>query len=103
MNTKKRPNPFGKLKTDVDRYADLRDERDAALKIAAVALAALEAMMDSDVATQADIGAAELEYEGKVELLFDLAKVVRDALAVVVAESQTAVLTSMDPKAMPQA
>jgi hypothetical protein len=101
MSTKKRPNPFGKLQTDVDRYADLREERDAALKTAAVALAALDAAIDSDVATQAD--AAQLEYEGKVELLFDLAKVVTDALTVVVAESRSSVLASMDPKAMPQA
>ena len=103
MSTKKQLNPFGKLKTDVDRYAELREERDAALKTAAVALAALDAAIDSDVATQADVDAAQLEYEGTVELLFDLAKVVRATLAVVVAESQTAVLQSLDPKVMPQA
>jgi hypothetical protein len=103
MDTKKRPNPFGKFKADVDRYADLRDERDAALKIAAAALALLETTMDSDIATQADIGSAELEYEGKVELLFDLAEAVRAACAIMVAESKTAVLNAMDPKTMPQA
>ena len=48
MSTKKQSDPFAKLKTAVDHYADLRDERDAALKTAAAALATLEATMDSD-------------------------------------------------------
>jgi hypothetical protein len=103
MKPKKRPNTFEKLKTDVDRYADLRDERDAALKTAAVALAALEAAMNSDIATQADIDVAEREYEGRLELLSDLEKAMSIACAGLVAEAKTAVLNGMDSKAMPQA
>jgi hypothetical protein len=103
MATQKQPNPFGKLKAVVDRCVDLRDERDAALKIAAAALAALETTMDSDIANQADIDAAEREYEGKVELFFDLENAVRAAAGIMVAESEIAVSNVTDPKAMPQA
>src|ERR1017187_853952 len=52
--------------TAVDHYADFRDERDVALKTAAAALATLEATMDSDTATQADIDAAFAEQDTTV-------------------------------------
>ena len=66
MSTKKQSAPFAKLKTAVDHYADFRDERDVALKTAAAALATLEATMDSDPATQADIDAAFAEQDTTV-------------------------------------
>jgi len=53
------------FKTAVGCFVDLRDGRDVALKKAAAALDKLEATMDSDIATQADIDAAEIEYEKK--------------------------------------
>jgi hypothetical protein len=103
MSTKKQSDPFAKLKTAVDHYADLRDERDAALKTAAAALATLEATMDSDTATQADIDAAELEYEGKVAAFVGLDTAVSAAWDSSMAEAHTAVLTVTNPEDMAKA
>jgi hypothetical protein len=81
----------------------LRDERDVALKTAAAALATLEATMDSDTATQADINAAELEYEEKVAAFVELDTTVSAARASFVAEGYTAVLTVTNPEDMAKA
>jgi hypothetical protein len=66
---KKTPDLLANVKTAVRRCAAFRDERDAALKTAAAALAQLEAIVDSDTATEAEVEAAEDEYEEKVDLL----------------------------------
>jgi hypothetical protein len=68
---KKTPDPLANVKTAVRRCAAFRDERDAALKTAAAALAQLEAIVDSDTATEAEAEATENEYEEKVDLLDD--------------------------------
>ena len=103
MPTKKRSNPFAKLKTAVDHYADFRDERDVALKTAAAALATLEATMDSDTATKADIDAAEVEYEEKVAAFVELDTTVSAAWASFLAEGYTAVLSAANPEDMAKA
>jgi hypothetical protein len=101
--SKKKPNPFGKLKAVVDHCVDLRDERDAALKTAAAALARLEATVDSDTATQADINATEVEYEDQVDAFVGLAKTLSAACDSAVAECNIAVLTVIKPEDMAKA
>jgi len=103
LSTKKQPNPFAKLKTTVGRYVDFRGERDAALKTAAAALAKLEATIDSDIATQADIDAAEVEYEKKVDELVELDTTLSAACDTILAEFPTAVLTVANPEDMAKA
>jgi hypothetical protein len=49
MATQKTPDAFAKFTLAVRRGVDLRDKRDAALKAAAAALSALEAMVESGV------------------------------------------------------
>jgi hypothetical protein len=72
MSTKKNTDPFAKLETAVGRSVAFRDERDAALKAAAAALAELEAAVDSESATEVDVDAAEVEYEERIDLLVEL-------------------------------
>ena len=59
MSTRKKLNPFAKLKDTVGRYADWRDERDSALK--AVALAELEIAI-ATTTSQKKINVAENKY-----------------------------------------
>jgi hypothetical protein len=103
MSTKKNPNPFAKAKTAVGRCVHLRDERDAALKTAAAALTQLEAMVDSDTATQVDIDAVEVEFEKKVDAFVELDKTLSAACDSVLVESHLAVLTVTEPKNMAKA
>src|SRR4051794_23182859 len=98
MSTKQKTDPFAKLETAVGRCVDLRDKRDAALKTAAAALTRLEAMVDSDTATQAEINATEVEYEDRVDAFIGLATTLSAACDSVVAESNIAVLTVIKPE-----
>ena len=54
-------NPFAELKDTVGRYADWRDERDSALKAAAVALTELEIAI-ATTTSQKKINVAENKY-----------------------------------------
>jgi soluble cytochrome b562 len=95
--------PLANVKTALGRCVHLRNERDAALKTAAASLAQLEAMVDSDTATDAEVNAAEAEYEKKVDALVELDKTLSAACAGAVAESHVAVLTLIEAKNMAKA
>jgi hypothetical protein len=59
--------------------------------------------MDSDTATQADIDAAEVEYEEKVAAFVELDTTVSAAWASFLAEGYTAVLSAANPEDMAKA
>jgi hypothetical protein len=96
-------NPFAKVKTALGRCAHFRDERDAALKTAAASLAQLEAMVDSDAATDTEVNAAEVEFEKKVHAFVELDKTLSAACDSAVAESHVAALTLIEAKNMAKA
>jgi hypothetical protein len=100
---KKKPNAFAKFTAAVHRGVDLRDKRDAALKAAAAALAALEAMVESGTATRKDIDATEVEYEAKVDILVELDKTMGLACDDIVTECYTAVLVDANSEGMAKA
>jgi hypothetical protein len=101
--SEKKPNAFVKFTAAVRRGVDLRDKRDAALKVAAAALATLEAMVESGTATRKDIDAAEVEYEAKVDILVELDTTMGVACDDMVTECYTAVLAHTNPEAMAKA
>jgi hypothetical protein len=103
MSQKKKPNAFAKFMAAVHRGVDLRDKRDAALKAAAAALATLEAMVDSDTATQAEINATGVEYGAKVDVLVELDTTMGVACDDIVTECYTAVLADANPEGMAKA
>ena len=103
MSTKKNPNPFAKVKTALGRCVHLGDERDAALKTAAAALAELEATVDSDTATDAEVDAAEVEFENTVAAFVELDKTLSAACGGALAESHLAMLTVIEAKDMAKA
>jgi hypothetical protein len=103
MSTKKMPNPFAEVQTAVGRCVHLRNERDAALKAAAASLAQLEAMVDSDTVTDAEVDAAEVEFEKKVDAFVELDKTLSTACDGVLAESHLAVLNVIEAKNMAKA
>jgi hypothetical protein len=98
-----RNNPFPNLKTAFSRCAQSRGERDAALKTAAASLAQLEAMVDSDTATDAEVDAAEVEYEKAVAAFVELDKTLSAACDSALAESHLAMLTVIEAKNMAKA
>jgi hypothetical protein len=104
--TRKTPvgnNSFSNVKTALGRCVQFRDERDAALKTAAASLAQLEAMVDSDTATDAEVNAAEVEYERTVLAFVELDKTLSAACADALAESHLAMLTVIEGKNMAKA
>jgi hypothetical protein len=104
--TRKTPlqnNPFANLETALSRCAHFRDERDAALKTAAVSLAQLEAMVDSDTATNAEIDAAETEFEKTVHAFVELDKSLGAACDSALAECRLGFLTVIEAKNMAKA
>jgi hypothetical protein len=101
--SQKKPNAFAKFMAAVHRGVDLRDKRDAALKAAAAALATLEAIVDSDTATQAEINATEVEYEAKVDVLVELDTTMGAACDHIATECYTAVLADANPEGMANA
>jgi len=103
MSTKKKTNTFAKVKTAVRRCVHFREERDAALKTAAAALAELEATIDLDTATQAEIDAVEIDFEKKMDALVELDKTLSAACDSALAESHLAVLTVIEPQNMAKA
>jgi hypothetical protein len=103
MSTKKNPNPFAKVKTALGRCTHFRDERDAALKTAAASLAQLEAMVDSDAATDAEVNAAEVEFEKKVDAFVELDKALSAACDSALAECHVGALTLIEAKTMAKA
>jgi hypothetical protein len=100
---KKKPDAFAKLEAAVHHGVDLRDKRDAALKMAAEALTALEAMVESGTATQQDINAAEVEYEAKVDVLIELNTTMGVACDDMKTECYAAVLVVSNPEKMAKA
>jgi hypothetical protein len=104
--TRKTPlqnNPFPNLKTALSRCVHFRDQRDAALKTAAASLAQLEAMVDFDTATDAEVNAAEVEYEKTVAAFVELDKTLSTACEGTLAESHLAMLTLIEAKNMAKA
>jgi hypothetical protein len=101
--SEKKPNAFAKLKATVRRGVDLRDKRDAALKVAAAALVTLEAMLEAGSATRKEIDAAEVEYEAKVDILVELEKTMGVACDDIVTECYTAVLAHANPEEIAKA
>jgi hypothetical protein len=99
---KKKPDPLAKFRAASRRVFDLRDERDAALKVAAAALATLEATVESDTAIQDDINAIEVEYEDKVNVLVELDTMINAACDVCVSEGAAA-LGVANPKEIAKA
>jgi hypothetical protein len=102
MPAQKTPKALAKFKAAILHTVDLRDKRDDALKEAAAALAALEAMVESD-AIGKDIDSAEDEYERKVDVFAELETALNRACGDMVAECYTAVLTSNNPEDMAKA
>ena len=98
--TEKQPNPLAKLRAACRRVADFRGKRDAALKVAAAALATLETTVESDTASQDDINAVELEYEDKVNVLIELDTTMSAACYDCVSEGFAAVLVEANPEEM---
>jgi diphthamide biosynthesis methyltransferase len=84
-------------------FFDLRDKRNDALKEAAAALAALEAMVESGTATRKDIEAAEVGYEAKVAELIDLSTKTSKACGDLMTECYTAVLAGTNLEDMAKA
>jgi len=70
--SKKQSEVPAKFRAMVRGVRDIRDKRDAALKVAAAALAALEITAESDTATQADLNTAEVVYEDQFDVLIEL-------------------------------
>ena len=99
----KKSSAFAKFSAAVHRGVDLRDKRDAAVKAAAAALATLESIVESGTANQADIDAAEVEYEAKVGVLIDADKTMSVACDDMMTECYAAVLADAKPKNMPKA
>jgi hypothetical protein len=89
--------------TAVHRGVDLRDKRDAALKVAAAELAMLEAMVESGTATRKEIDAAEVEYEAKVAALVELNTTMGVACDDIITECYNAVLAHSNPEEMAKA
>jgi hypothetical protein len=103
MSPKQKTDPFAKFRTACRRARDFGDKRDAALKVAAAALATLETTVESDTATQADIDAAEVEYEAKVDVLVELNTTMSAACDDFVSEGFAAVLVEANPEEMHKA
>jgi ABC-type nitrate/sulfonate/bicarbonate transport system substrate-binding protein len=93
---KKKPNVFAKFTAAVHRGVDLRDKRDAALKVAARRSPRLRP-------TQAEINAAEVEYEAKVDVLVELDTTMGVACDDIVTECYTAVLADANSEDMAKA
>jgi hypothetical protein len=70
--SEKKSEALAKFSAMIRGVCDIRDKRDAALKVAAAALATLEATAESDTATQADLDAAEVVYEDQFDALIEL-------------------------------
>src|SRR5258706_16187954 len=70
--SEKKSEALAKFRAEVRGVCDVRDKRDAALKVAAAALATLEATAESDTVTQADLDAAEVVYEDQFDALIEL-------------------------------
>jgi hypothetical protein len=70
--SEKKAKLVAKFRAEVRGVCDVRDKRDAALKVAAAALATLEATAESDTATKADLDAAEVLYEDQFDVLVEL-------------------------------
>jgi hypothetical protein len=70
--SEKKSQASAKIRSMCRRACDLRDERDAALKVAAAALATLEITVASETVAQADIDATERVYEDEVAALIGL-------------------------------
>lgn len=103
MPTKKSPNPFAKVKTTLGRCTHFRDERDAALKAAAASLAQLEALVDSEAATDAEVDAAEVAFEKTVDAFVELDRALSAACDSALADCQVAALTFIEAKTMAKA
>ena len=76
---------MAKFEAAVDLFVCNRDKRDAALKVTAAALAELDALVDS--ATEAEIAAAENDFEDKFDKLVKLATARTDNLGALLALS----------------
>jgi hypothetical protein len=72
-------------------------------KTAAVSLAQLEAMVDSDTATNAEIDAAEVEFEKTVHAFVELDKTLGAACDRALAECRLGFLTVIEAKNMAKA
>jgi hypothetical protein len=96
-------NPFPNLKTAFSRCVHFRDERDAALKTAAASLARLEAMVGSETVTEAEVDAAEIEYEKTVAAVIELDKTLSAACEGAQADFHLAMLTVIEAKIMAKA
>jgi hypothetical protein len=88
---------FSAVQTLVRRCVDLRERRDVALKTAFKSLTQLETMATSISATDADLDAAESEYEEKVDALVELDKEYQTACGGVMPEVHSAILNSVKP------
>lgn len=70
--SQEKPNLLAKLTAAGRHYRCVREERDAALKACAATLTRLEARVESDTATQAEINTMEDEYERQNDGLGEL-------------------------------
>jgi hypothetical protein len=95
--------PLANFKTAVRRCVQLRDKRDAALKAAAASLSQLEAMVDSATVTDAEVDAAEVEFEQKVGALVELDRTLSTACDGALTETHLTVLKVVNAKNMAKA
>ena len=79
------------------------DDRGSALRVVAASLVQLEAMVGSDIVTDAEVDAAEVAFEEKVKAFVELDKTLSAACESALAECHLAMLTVAEAENMAKA